>query len=634
MSILNRLAKQLAPKNARLPINPQSSIPGAPAEVMSVSGTSVTVKYNGALVPLYFTGDAPPSVGSTIMALSVGNQMWSLGTLGPGAPTSAGSGSGSGSGSGILGIGAGTGISINDADPSYPIISAAAVTGSSIVFNVVTYGAVGNGTTDDTIAIRAAITAAVAAGGGIIWFPAGTYLVTDTLTLPVSSTASAITINEGSPTIYLSVPLRFTGVMDNKMPRGDAPTFGSIIKFQPSEASTFISEAPSGSFPPTYDYYSLFIGGLGEGSFEFDHLSVMDTSSDSNLFFFFNNTVPNIHDCYFYGNSAYRAAKTDVVQLGGFGPNTESQPNGGAANGIWQAQNGAIERNALTRMRHLAFVAMSGAGTRISDNNLYNGCGSNISSVGDAPIILSGNGWPITNIFIENNSLELGYFQEQGGPFVNNGYGYGIILQNASKCSLINNSMADVGPIGTSYPSFFAGYYFDSLSINNMIIEGERETWVPYAAGNVIGTNPDGFTNPGGFTQLSLRQVPQMIGQGGLVAGAMSSPYAADPPDSYPTVSGPSTMNNNQFFIQAGTQAVDTSIGRPNYSTINFPLEFPNGVLAVFAISNGASNEPDSGVNWVGQVFEITLSQFQFYWENVDGDLPTFLNVSWFAIGC
>ena len=43
------------------------------------------------------------------------------------------------------------------------------------VFNVMSYGALGNGKHDDTVAIRAAIAAAQAAGGGTIYFPAGTY---------------------------------------------------------------------------------------------------------------------------------------------------------------------------------------------------------------------------------------------------------------------------------------------------------------------------------------------------------------------------------------------------------------------------------------------------------------------------
>src|SRR5215471_13700397 len=46
------------------------------------------------------------------------------------------------------------------------------------VFNVMNYGAKGDGVTDDTVAIRSAINAAVAGGkGGIIFLPTGTYAV-------------------------------------------------------------------------------------------------------------------------------------------------------------------------------------------------------------------------------------------------------------------------------------------------------------------------------------------------------------------------------------------------------------------------------------------------------------------------
>jgi len=47
------------------------------------------------------------------------------------------------------------------------------------VFNVKTYGAVGDGTTDDRTYIQSAIDAAEAAGGGIVFFPPGTYLLSN-----------------------------------------------------------------------------------------------------------------------------------------------------------------------------------------------------------------------------------------------------------------------------------------------------------------------------------------------------------------------------------------------------------------------------------------------------------------------
>lgn len=49
------------------------------------------------------------------------------------------------------------------------------------VFNVKTYGALGNGLTDDTLAIQNAILACDTAGGGIVYFPNGEYLINGAL---------------------------------------------------------------------------------------------------------------------------------------------------------------------------------------------------------------------------------------------------------------------------------------------------------------------------------------------------------------------------------------------------------------------------------------------------------------------
>src|SRR5438128_2639774 len=51
------------------------------------------------------------------------------------------------------------------------------------VFNVLAYGATGNGTTDDTTAIQSAITAA-AAVQGTVFFPANSYLTSSALNVP------------------------------------------------------------------------------------------------------------------------------------------------------------------------------------------------------------------------------------------------------------------------------------------------------------------------------------------------------------------------------------------------------------------------------------------------------------------
>ena len=49
-------------------------------------------------------------------------------------------------------------------------------------FNVKSFGAIGDGRTDDTAPIRAAIAAANTLGGGVVYLPTGSYLVSGTLT--------------------------------------------------------------------------------------------------------------------------------------------------------------------------------------------------------------------------------------------------------------------------------------------------------------------------------------------------------------------------------------------------------------------------------------------------------------------
>jgi hypothetical protein len=66
-------------------------------------------------------------------------------------------------------------------------VDAAKVEG--LFFNVKTYGAVGDNTTDDTYAIQSAINAAQYAGGGTVFFPDGDYRVSATLTITSSQIA-------------------------------------------------------------------------------------------------------------------------------------------------------------------------------------------------------------------------------------------------------------------------------------------------------------------------------------------------------------------------------------------------------------------------------------------------------------
>jgi hypothetical protein len=77
---------------------------------------------------------------------------------------------------------------------------------SNYIYDVRAYGAKGDGVTDDTAAIQAAIGAAAAGNGGIVFFPAGVYMCASTLRLDGTQSMRL----EGTPT----TELQYTGTAD------------------------------------------------------------------------------------------------------------------------------------------------------------------------------------------------------------------------------------------------------------------------------------------------------------------------------------------------------------------------------------------------------------------------------------
>lgn len=74
---------------------------------------------------------------------------------------------------------------------------------ASILYSVKAsaYGASGNDTNDDTNPIQAAINAAALAGGGLVWFPHGTYKITGSLSIPTGSKVALLGESESGVTI-------------------------------------------------------------------------------------------------------------------------------------------------------------------------------------------------------------------------------------------------------------------------------------------------------------------------------------------------------------------------------------------------------------------------------------------------
>jgi hypothetical protein len=110
------------------------------------------------------------------------------------------------------------------------------------------FGAVGNGVADDTVAIQNAINA-TSALGQVLFIPAGTYKVTDTISMPRSTQISGEHVNTNAGGF------------------GDLP-LGTIINFAPtSPRSLFVSSGTySGSFRSGYLIENLYIAGNSSSS--------------------------------------------------------------------------------------------------------------------------------------------------------------------------------------------------------------------------------------------------------------------------------------------------------------------------------------------------------------------------------
>ena len=79
---------------------------------------------------------------------------------------------------------------------------------ASPIFNVKSYGAIGDGTTNDTVSVQSAINAANAAGGGTVFFPKGNYSCTNLtgygniIYAGVGSGASLVTARSGTTDLF------------------------------------------------------------------------------------------------------------------------------------------------------------------------------------------------------------------------------------------------------------------------------------------------------------------------------------------------------------------------------------------------------------------------------------------------
>jgi len=335
------------------------------------------------------------------------------------------------------------------------------------VFNVRAYGAKGDGTTNDTAAVQAAINAANTAGGGTVYFPAGTYLIAGALSIPYVS---------GTPPVQ--APLRFTGaLMDtNGASWGASPQRGTILNL--TETTNTVAKIDS----------------RGAGVLEIDHLTLEDTATDSVPFIQVTNTTLRAHDLNFTSSQTGAANTQDAIILGGTNIADLGTAN---ADAPFQGYGTVIRNNFFNRVRHAIVGNTYANGIQILDNTIGQGSGS--STAGDAPIRFTGAG---TGSLADMGNYIAGNLIEETN------YYYGIRLLNSQNFTLMGNSGFDSGT------HTVADVYLDSGSDTNTISCGQTalNVCVDPASPSLSTNNTVVLSSVGGqlgnFFKLASSQVP------------------------------------------------------------------------------------------------------------------------------
>jgi hypothetical protein len=306
-------------------------------------------------------------------------------------------------------------------------------------FNVKAFGAKGDGSTDDTAAVNAAFAAAYAAGGGVIYFPQGKYLIAGALNIPNDGAAHP----QQPPYKMMGAGMQVDGAWGTPAANGSV-----LVLTETSDAAGKIDTR-------------------GNGYMEISGVSFTDTASDSVPFIFTTNTTLHVHHCGFTSSQTGTANVQDAIILGGTNP---SDIHTGNADAPFQGYGTVVSQNFFAQIRHAVVGNTYANGVQITENTVGDGSGSSTS--GDAPFVFTGyasGSSGDTGGYISGNLIEIG------------NYYYGVVLaQYDESFTMLGNSTYDGGA------NTVATYYLGTGSDTEMMSCGET------AGGQCVDTNSPG----------------------------------------------------------------------------------------------------------------------------------------------
>lgn len=304
------------------------------------------------------------------------------------------------------------------------------------LYDVKDYGALGDGTTDDTTAVQAAITAA-AVNGGTVFFPPGTYRCNGQLVIPNDGASPP----KQKTTRWVGAGAFFSG---QTLP----PIGASILDLRYSGTDAKIKTH-------------------GLGSLEVYALTIKDDGTSSGPFFLTTLTSVHFHDVAFIGNptKSTSTCDQDAIVLGGTSDSID-----GTDDSAFQGYGTVIERCYFSRIRRAVYGRVGANAIIVRDNTVWNSCGATNAA---AAIEFAGSALnACAGVHLTGNLIEVV------------GYVYGIRVSRTIN-SYFANSFFDAASGTLSH------YLLETGANYNFILDVMRFDTKPLIteSGNAVGTN-------------------------------------------------------------------------------------------------------------------------------------------------
>jgi hypothetical protein len=307
------------------------------------------------------------------------------------------------------------------------------------------FGAVGDGVTDDTLAVQAAINS-LSSLGGIVVIPEGHYVITGQIVFPNEADVSGI--------VY-QPPIKLEGAGAYVLPRTElslTPSYGSILDLR-------YTDGPK-------------IATYGTGMLEATGVTFadLDMEFDDAPFIYTTNTTLHIHDSSFYGRlGGYGVAQNDAIILGG---TSSANPGHADPNGPFQGYGTVIRDNFFMRIRRAVYGRVFANGVAFVGNTIWSSCGSDlpdgaaieIDGDPDGLSPQSASGW-----YVAGNLIEMVY------------YPYGIKTRESQRNAFIANNFFDPADIVKAY------YRFEDSGKLNYVLAGFHDDNKPFVEDHATG---------------------------------------------------------------------------------------------------------------------------------------------------